>query len=210
MDLGRCRTCGRPVTAGEVAGLGILRPRPASAGGPVLEFECPGCKTILTLIPHGKGRYAFPGQPPPPPPTAADRAAPWQRERRRMNGAGRADPTDAPPSPPPPPRSPPRPPAPPPRPSAPPRPPPGASGEPLRDAPVCTVAEARQLLGVADDVDRAGVEAAYRERALTCHPDKVAHLDGDFVRLAEWKFRRLQSARDVLLFSMRDGARPGR
>ncbi len=179
----------------------------------MLEFECPGCKTILTLIPHGSGRYAFPGQPPPPPPTAADRATPWQRGRRRTATPAGTGLEDSPPSPPPPPRSPPRSsprPAPPPRPSLPPRPPAGAPGEPLREAPVRTVAEAREVLGVADGVDRAGVEAAYRERALTCHPDKVAHLDADFVRLAEWKFKRLQAARDVLLASVRNGARPGR
>jgi len=75
---------------------------------------------------------------------------------------------------------------------------------------VRTTTEAREVLGVPPDAGRAAVEAAYRERALTCHPDKVAHLDADFVRLAEWKFRRLQAARDVLLASLRDGARPGR
>jgi hypothetical protein len=106
MDLGRCRTCGRPVTPGEVTGMGILRPRPASAGGPVVELECPGCKTILTFIPHGNGRYAFPGQPPPPPPSAADRASPWQRSPRREGFPAASRDDDAPPTPPPPPIAP--------------------------------------------------------------------------------------------------------
>ena len=39
---------------------------------------------------------------------------------------------------------------------------------------------------------------AYRERSLACHPDKVAHLDPDFLALAERKFRELKRAHDLL------------
>ena len=41
-------------------------------------------------------------------------------------------------------------------------------------------------------------EQAFRERSLTCHPDKVAHLDPEFQQLAEEKFKRLLQAYDLL------------
>ena len=46
--------------------------------------------------------------------------------------------------------------------------------------------------------DRGAIDRAFRERSLTCHPDKVAHLDMEFQELAERKFRRLQQAYLVL------------
>jgi DnaJ like chaperone protein len=61
------------------------------------------------------------------------------------------------------------------------------------------LATALEVLGLPADATASAVEDAFRERALQCHPDKVAHLDPDFVALAERKFRRLQEARDLLL-----------
>jgi DnaJ like chaperone protein len=60
-------------------------------------------------------------------------------------------------------------------------------------------ATAASILGVEPDATAAEVERVFRERALLCHPDKVAHLDPEFVVLAERKFRRLQDAKDLLL-----------
>jgi hypothetical protein len=186
MDTGRCRHCGRPFTAGEVTGLGILRARPAAQGGPRIEFPCPGCRTVNRLVPHGNGRYAPPGQAPPPPPSEQERRVPWHRETVEADGAS----TEAPP---------PTPPEPAPGPAKARASGPDAPEEVVVDAGPMRVPVAAELLGVAEDASPAAIELAFRERALLCHPDKVSHLDPEFVALAERKFRRLQDARDLLL-----------
>ena len=61
-----------------------------------------------------------------------------------------------------------------------------------------TLADAIEILGISPTADRDAIEAAYRERSLQCHPDKVAHLDPDFRALAERKFRRLRAAYEML------------
>lgn len=207
MDSGRCRSCGRAFTAGEITGRGILRTRPAHKGGPVIEFGCPSCGTVIPLVPFGNGRYALPGQPPPPPPTEFERRMPWDVPGADGEGTGgeRKPPEPAsenPPTSPPPPKA---------------RPPgptvgetggraserPSGAGPARAAAPVpdrrLTVLEAFALLGLSPTAHLADVEKAYREHALLCHPDKVAHLDGEFIDLANRKFRRLQEARDLLV-----------
>jgi hypothetical protein len=164
-------------------------------------MECPGCKTLLVFVPHGNGRYAPPGEPPPPPPSDEDRRLPWRRPSLPSEAvpvAGAAPSTVPGPSAP----------AgrsaaaaqPPPSPAA---PTPVARAAPARpadpDAPVEDPIEALALLGVSPSADAGTIEAAFRERALQCHPDKVAHLDADIQALARRKFRRLQEARDLLL-----------
>lgn len=194
MDSGRCRTCGRAFFAGEITGLGILRTRPADRGGPIVEFPCPSCRTVIRLVPHGNGRYALPGQPPPPPPSESERTVPWLRSDEgdvppKSPGSPEAE-SAKPPTPPRPTRTTPasQPPGAPPRPPA--APPP--IGRPM------TALEAYETLGLSPTARSADVERAFRERALLCHPDKVAHLDADFAELADRKFRRLQEARDLL------------
>jgi hypothetical protein len=192
MDHGRCRRCGRPFEAGELVGLGVLRARPEAKGGPYLEFQCPECRLVLRLIPHGEGRYAYPGEAPPPAPPEADRRPPWQRDRKE-------------PPPEPMPRVAPVPPA-----AtasraaeAPPRPPPpapnkGRTEARASDGPM-TVARALAILGVSAGADEAAIDRAYRERALRTHPDKAAHLDEEIQALAERRFKELQEARRLLL-----------
>ncbi len=201
MDSGRCRKCGRAFAAGEVAGIGILRTRPAERGGPIVEFACPGCQTVMTLVPYGQGRYALPGQPPPPPPTDAERTMPW----KQRNGTPAKAPVEEPPAPPrfstPPPPVKSRPPA-----ESPPTPPPPPPPR-LPDRRMTTL-EAFAALGLSPAAVLADVEKAYRERALLCHPDKVAHLDADFAELANRKFRRLQEARDLLVLILDRSADP--
>lgn len=182
MDLLRCPRCARPSTAGEVTGLGILRSRLESQGGPIMEFACPECGYRMRLIPHGLGRYAFPGNPPPPAVPEEERMPPWVRP-------GRAAP---PPEPPPPaPRAPAR---------EPPEPPVVEihPPEPALDEPL-TLPVALEILGVGPGAGREEIERAFRERSRTCHPDKVAHLDPEFQALAERKFKRLRSAYELLL-----------
>jgi len=58
--------------------------------------------------------------------------------------------------------------------------------------------EALALLGCKPSAGGAEIEQAFRERSLTCHPDKVAHLDREFQELAEKKFKRLRRALDIL------------
>jgi hypothetical protein len=169
MSTGRCPRCQRLYTAGEVAGLGILRPRPERQGGPLVEFACPGCDRVLRLVPHGEGRYAPPGEPAPEPVPPADRRPPWIDE-----GAGAE--------------------APPPSPVA---EEPVVEIEVDEEA-VLTPAEALEVLGLEPTADPAEIERAYRQRSMACHPDKVAHLDAEFQALAERKFRRVRAAYELL------------
>lgn len=187
MDSGRCRKCGRAFTAGEIAGTGILRTRPADRGGPIVEFACPSCQTVMPLVPYGNGRYALPGQPPPPPPTDAERAMPWKPKDASASRPPAEETPDGP------------------RFSAPPTPQrprlhSEANAGPPKTPPDrrLTTLEAFTTLGLSPTASMADVEKAYRERALLCHPDKVAHLDADFAELAHRKFRRLQESRDLL------------
>ncbi len=209
-DSNRCRRCARPFASGEVAGLGVLRSRPESRGGPYLEFACPGCKARLRLIPHGNGRYAYPGEPPPPVPDDAERLPPWLRGPSGERGVTVT-------------AAPPRGPVPAPEPAredGPARAEPEVGGpDPAErrraanrrrtkaappadllgaDGPL-TLDRARAVLGVPEGADASAVEHAYRERALRLHPDKVAHLDEEFQALAERRFKELQEARDLLL-----------
>jgi hypothetical protein len=155
-------------------------------------MECPGCKAVLVFVPHGNGRYAPPGEPPPPAPTEADLRLPWRRDVPAFA------PTDAAPV-----AGPPSAPGPLPAPAAPTAPPPRRdlprAGGSQGDEPLLDPFEACEVLGISPSAEPAAIEAAYRERALQCHPDKVAHLDPDIQEVARRKFRRLQEARDLLL-----------
>ena len=203
MDSGRCRHCGRAFTSGEIAGVGILRARPAHLGGPLVEFACPACKTVIPLVPFGNGRYALPGQAPPPPPTSEERTIPWRRpDPGEPNRSGAPPPSATA-------RTPHGPPAVPTSPPPAPAPAPAPAKPTPSDAPL-TALSACDLLGLAPTAGDADVERAFRERALLCHPDKVAHLDADFVVLAERKFRRLQEARDLLLEVVKRSEAPPR
>jgi len=178
MDPGRCPRCTRPYSASEVLGFGVLRSRTASAGGPRMEFECPECGRLIRLIPHGSGRYAPPGEPPPASVPEAERRPPWA-----VDGDRRQTVTEAPP-----------------RPEPEPEPVEIPEAQPKPDAgeaPLGPV-EALALLGCKPSAGGAEIEQAFRERSLTCHPDKVAHLDREFQELAEKKFKRLRRALDIL------------
>jgi len=59
-------------------------------------------------------------------------------------------------------------------------------------------AEALELLGIRASAEASEIDRAFRELSLTCHPDKVAHLDMDFQDLAERKFKRLLRAYEIL------------
>lgn len=179
METGRCPACSRAYTSGEVTGLGILRSRPEESGGPLVEFACPGCGRRLVLVPHGRGRFAPPGQPPPPDASEADRRPPWSRPDRPETATPPRERSRAARKPPP-------------RPAA--DPPPAAPAPP----PTASFREALEVLGVGPEADAEAIDRAFRERSLLCHPDKVAHLDEDFQALAAAKFRRLKAAHDLL------------
>jgi hypothetical protein len=176
MDLGRCPRCATPYTASEIAGFGILRARLARQGGPRLEYTCQRCGCLIHLIPHGEGRYAPPGEPPPPAVPPEERRPPWLKERPRVEvEEDPAEPLEVP------------------------------AAEPADDASEdeeavpLGAAEALEILGVPPTASKAAIERAFRERSLTCHPDKVAHLDPEFQQLAERKFKRLQRAYHLLV-----------
>jgi hypothetical protein len=196
MEIGRCPACDQPYTARDVAGLGILRARPARDGGPVVEYRCARCDRRIALVPLGEGRYAPPGAPVPEPVPAEHRVPPWADRAAAASGPREPRPTTS--------RPPERPDetaraaagAPPPR-----RervePPPGTAPA-SEDGPM-TLTQALEVLGVSPAADRDTIERAYRDRSVQCHPDKVAHLDAEFQALAERKFRRLRAAYDLLM-----------
>jgi DnaJ like chaperone protein len=51
-----------------------------------------------------------------------------------------------------------------------------------------------QVLGVSPDADVEEIKIAYRQLTLQNHPDKVANLGPEFVRIAEEKFKKIQQA----------------
>lgn len=180
MQLGACHACGTPYTSQDVAGLGILRARPAAAGGPRIEYRCSGCGAVLVLVPHGEGRYAPPGASPPAHVPHEARRPAWSASPPREAGTGPepragAD-RDTPPQ--------------------------GNDGHGEPGA--LGLVAAYELLGVPVTADRETIEKAFRARSLACHPDKVAHLDEDFRVLAEQKFKRLVEA-----FRLVNGVLPG-
>lgn len=203
MELGQCPRCAQAYTTSEVVGFGILRARAASAGGPRVEYACPGCGAVVHLIPYGEGRYAPPGKPPPVAVPEADRRPPWltdeapegPRPARTASAepaqqetpgwaAGSKEAREGDPIPPEGPR--PR------REQA-----PTSSSGGGEDTPMGP-AEALELLGVKPSAEAVEIDHAFRELSLTCHPDKAAHLDEDFQALAERKFKRLLKAYEIL------------
>ncbi len=189
MEIGRCPRCATPYTASEIAGFGILRARAARAGGPRMEYRCQHCDRMLHLIPHGDGRYAPPGAPPPPAVPASERRPPWiTDEPPPGRSAGTEDVGPPPGAGAPPPFE---------IPTAEPDAPPTDAAED-DDGPL-DVVQAMALLGVPASADEGAIQRAFRERSLTCHPDKVAHLDPEFQALAERKFKRLRQAYELLI-----------
>jgi len=57
-----------------------------------------------------------------------------------------------------------------------------------------TSGHAYQILGVSPSADIEQIKAAYRQAALQNHPDKVANLGPEFVKVAEEKFKAIQEA----------------
>lgn len=145
-----------------------------------MEFQCPGCGRRARLIPHGAGRYALPGQPPPDAVPAEDRLPPWMRGQR-MDGREASVPPAMDPTP---------------EPVAPevePEPP-EEPAPTYQHANLAQVADALEVLGVEVSATAEEIDEAFRARSLTCHPDKVAHLDEDIQALAAEKFNRLRAA----------------
>lgn len=184
MELGRCPKCHTPYRAADIAAHGVLRPRTQARGGPLMDYRCASCGRRIRLVPHGAGRYAPPGQPPPQPVPESQRRPHW------VGPDGHASTREAPP---PPPREAPAPEA---------EPPPHEIPDPEPSpvvAPANDIQRALDVLGVGPGASRAEIEAAFRQRSKTCHPDKVAHLDDDFQTLATEKFRALREAYELLV-----------
>jgi DnaJ like chaperone protein len=51
-----------------------------------------------------------------------------------------------------------------------------------------------EVLGISPDADVEEIKAAYRQMALQNHPDRVANLGPEFVKVAEEKFKAIQEA----------------
>lgn len=179
MELGRCPACALPYSPADVAGFGILRARKASAGGPRVEYTCPECDHVISLVAHGDGRYALPGEPVPPAVPLQERRPPWVAAERPAKPARSPAPEEEE--------------------AAPAPQPPDAPREAEVEETPMDVVEALAVLGCSPLADQEEIERAFRDRSRTCHPDKVAHLDPDFQNLAERKFKRLREAYDLLL-----------
>ncbi len=182
MEQGQCGRCGTPYGPADLAGVGILRPRPEGRGGPFLEYACPGCGRVMRFIPHGEGRYARPGEPPPAQVPPEERTPAWVRARRGAagdEGPGPEGAADGPAQE----RV---------------RPPRRPRAAPAGEGAVRRLAEALALLGVGAGASEEEIRAAFRERSLTCHPDKVAHLDAEIQDAARRKFERLREALALL------------
>jgi DnaJ like chaperone protein len=50
------------------------------------------------------------------------------------------------------------------------------------------------VLGVSSDASVEDIKTAYRQLLLQHHPDKVANLGSEFVKVAEEKFKAIQEA----------------
>lgn len=55
-----------------------------------------------------------------------------------------------------------------------------------------------RVLGLSADATAEEIHQAYRQMAAKYHPDKVAHLGEEFRRLAEERFKEIQSAYQVI------------
>jgi DnaJ like chaperone protein len=55
-----------------------------------------------------------------------------------------------------------------------------------------------QVLGLSPDAEVEDIKSAYRQLTLRNHPDKVANLGPEFVRIAEEKFKAIQAAYDEI------------
>jgi DnaJ like chaperone protein len=53
-----------------------------------------------------------------------------------------------------------------------------------------------KILGLSPDADVENIKSAYRQLSLQNHPDKVANLGPEFVRVAEERFKAIQAAYD--------------
>ncbi len=179
MAPGRCPSCSEPYSPQDVAVYGVLRARTAQRGGPRIEYRCPRCRRIVHLIPLGQGRFARPGEPPPPPADDPPRA-PWADRSAPETRAADADEEGV---------------------TTPEEGGTAPRDEPTFDRPTVPtdLAKALELLGLDAAASVEEVHAAWRRKAVSCHPDKVAHLDADFRLLADRKFRALSEAREIAL-----------
>ncbi len=69
-----------------------------------------------------------------------------------------------------------------------------------KDAAPSAVDEAaawHEVLGIAPSATRDEIQVAWRAKMTRNHPDKVSHLDPEFIALAEARSRRLTEARDM-------------
>lgn len=200
-----CWQCQVPADRSDVVWSAVLRPRAASRGGPVLLFTCRHCGSVTLVERNAAGErlLSSPAVAGYRPPEADDaeiyagiRWAEANREFRRTFqartgpgpsgnpatpelGAGN------------------------PRPSKPGGP--SARADPVSEKEPHDISDAVDLIDAYEILDlplTAKVEEVrdrYRLLARKCHPDRVSDLDEDIRRLADRKFRRLKSARDLIL-----------
>ncbi len=186
-----CPRCAAAFSSESFRDDAILRPRSSAAGGPFYESLCTACETPLALT-HRGGRWVatvrdaswfdrwatrLEREPAVADSDAADDYDPSEAAReahRRAEEAARAHR----------------------RANARREPPPRVPEPPDEQL---DITACRTLLGVDASSDSAAIRAAFRERSKQLHPDRFAHLDPDFQRLAHEKFIQLQRARDRLL-----------
>jgi len=68
-----------------------------------------------------------------------------------------------------------------------------------REAQLNTVLQAYEVLGLELTAAPEEIRKRYRELVKKCHPDRVADLDEEIRRTAEWRFREIRNAYDTLV-----------
>lgn len=211
-----CWRCGLRAPTARLDVECVLRSRPASDGGPYLQWRCTGCGEDAGALRGSDGRWLLHPLEGLLEPGLLDRLVPrttresldaagrwWRRNAARVERFRRAaaDARTRRPN-----RHEARP---PPEPDAPTdtstgtptgeRPNPGAGESPPAPSPSPRPDTARGLLGVADDASADDVRRAYRRALKLCHPDRVANLDPEFQALAHRKSKALRVAYESLI-----------
>ena len=197
-----CWFCGNELDPATIERQGHLVPRRTTDGGPLWLIPCPACETPNGAERNAGGDFLLvpcvdPGIPGwvaslfdgPRTILRAHALTWWQKNEGRRRAFHSARPRPRPVDEPAGGESTP------PRPRIEPETPPSPGPSPG----VAVLLEHYRTLGLSLTATREEIVAAFRKQGARCHPDKVAHLDEEFQRLADRKFREIREAYEAIL-----------